>query len=751
MQSRDIRTHVLLRWFRGASALRWSPASHKICASASHESVYFLPRRSLATRAITDGAVKGTESLGKKEARRAGTSAIRQTLLDPIYPDSKASKRRNPHAPPLFQHFRRHGLGQDPSDATSSKQRISSDTYILRNVSTDPELKQLYTALGKAADIHDAVQATKLCMLIKERKEQFPETGRSVTFDPEEKVVFLAVMRALAHHGLLEEVQAIYADMLSFGFSECIESLNLLLQAAIVSANEDATSAILERIFALQPSSLSRTNPSEELAKLLLADEEGTALTKSRRTAGLTLPFQQTRNWNAATFAHMVDSACQDHNMEFALLLLSTCCRARLTLPHETLSKLISLCLHSEEFRAAVELASLMEEGGLVYSQDVARNDESKPALGAASLRSEARGGQVARRLPPSVWMSILRSCAEGGYLPGVELAWTRAVVQGLLSPDDGLLLAVLALAAKEGSVQMASVCLKHIDPSFDASTSPLASLGQASDPPSAHSRRLSTPAKRRELQEWHLAPLFEAQCSARDYEGAMRTLRGYHHRGFSVTDRTTSRIATSIYPDKASLQLATEALARSATEPSTGTHIAIVNAVLSAAVWLGDLGQALEIYRAIPSYHVIANPDSTRPRYQPKHIKPNLDTYNALLSGCIDTADYETGVELLRDLNQLRIQPDATTFERMIILCLTQRNYDDAFGFIEEAKEKGIPPSRKSYEALVRKCFNEKDHRGERVLADMSDRYQPSPRFLRQLDIQPDTFGHPNPPRLQF
>lgn len=671
-----------------------------------------------------------------------------KSTLTSIYPHSKAAERRHPHAPQLFQHHRRRRVGENLSEAKTSRQRLSSETYILRNISTDPELKQLYTSLGKAADSHDAIQATKLCQLIKKRKSALSSAR---AFEPEEKIVFLSVMRALAHHGFLQEVQAVHADMLSVGFEECIDSLNHLLQAAVVSGDQDTTSEILERIFVLKPSSPISSDSSAELAQILLKRDDGPSASKSSR--GLTLPLQKMRHWNASTFAHMIDHACQDHNLEYSLLLLSTCYRIDLQLPHETLKRLISLCLHCEEFRTAVELADLIEQGGLVYSQ-TAQGDARGSSTGAQDLlRSEARNGQVARRLPPSIWMSILRSCAEGGYLPGVELAWSRAVKQGLLAPDDGLFLQILSLAAKEGSVQMAHVCIQYMDPTFEAMPADQVSRAEQEDS-TRPSKRLVTASKRIELQEWHLAPLFEAQCSARDYEGAMRTLRSFHHRGFRITDRTTSRISTSIYPDRDSLHLALNALARSASDKRVGTHIAVVNAVLSAAVWLGDLAQALEIYRTLPSYYTFTDPTGVRPQHQPKTIKPNLDTFNSLLNGCIDAADYENGVQLLKDLNELRIKPDVVTFERMIVLCLTQRNYDDAFGFVEEAKAKGISPSRKSYEALVRKCFNEKDHRWEGVLADMSDHgYRPSPKLLRELELDPTSHdtGSSSSSRFRF
>uniref|UniRef100_V5EPS8 Pentatricopeptide repeat-containing protein-mitochondrial domain-containing protein n=1 Tax=Kalmanozyma brasiliensis (strain GHG001) TaxID=1365824 RepID=V5EPS8_KALBG len=663
-------------------------------------------------------------------SERASPAKAEKAPVKSIYPDSKAADRRRPHAPPLFEHFKRNPLEQG-GPASGPSQPVSKDSYILRYASTDSELKQLYTALGKAADTDDAVQATKLCQLIKERKQQIAGPSEDIVFEPQEKIVFLAVMRTLAHHGLLEETQAVHADMLSLGFEPCIDSLNHVLQAAIISGDEKATIATLESILTLSSSTLTASERSQELVGILLNDSDSSRQTDPDNAAGLTLPPPQVRNWNSVTFAHMVDHACQEHNLEYALLLFSTCYRMHLSLPHESLVRLIKACLHCEEFRTALELADLAEGGGLVYSEPSSKGTEL------SVLQTDAQSGQVARRFPPSIWLLILRSCAEGGYLPGVELAWSKAVTHGLLFPDDGTLHLILALAAKEGCSRLAYQCLRHIEPSFqlkgDSST-----VSQEPIP-------VRRPSNRgQKMEEWHLAPLFEAQCTSHDYEAAMRTMREYHRRNFKITERATSRISTSIYPDSANLKLAREALERTATDPAIGTHKSVVNAVLTAAVWLGDLTQALEIYRAMDKYHPFPHPNSASTADSRFLMTPNLDTIHALLSGCIDAADYETGVQLLRDLNERRMRPNVVTFERMMVLCLTQNNYEAAFGFIEEAKEKDIPPSRKSYEALVRKCFREKDDRWESVLADMSESgYRPSPKMLYELNIEPDAFVH--------
>lgn len=717
---RTFFTHLLA--FRGAT--RQNASCLHLANGARHSTA-----RALATQPATRAGRNYDRRLGSRFHDDESSHQASQTS---IYPASRAAQRLRPNAPQLFQHSARRGLGQDDDQAKQSQRRTTSDSYILRNVSTDPELKHLYTQLARAAESKDAVHAAKLALLIKRRKEELCAPSGQVEFDPSERIVFLAIMRALAPHGLLQEVQAVSDDMRSFGFSECIDSLNHLLEAAVISARREAIDDILDRIRNLPPpASAPQAERSSKLANLLFNAKPD--MSRPGQTTAMEMPLDYMQNWNATTFAHLLESACQDHNLEMASLMLSSCYRLGFTLPHRALTHTITLFLHSEEHRAAVELADLMEQGGLVHRHDVTRSAEKSASRITNPPGSGTSPGQVARRFPPSIWMSILRACAEGGYLPGVELAWSKAVVQGLQTPDDGLLQLILALSAKEGCVQMARNCLAHIDPSY---AQPSSSPTEASS-----SQR---PSSGLDLQEWHLAPLFEAQCSARDYEGAMNTLSGLFRRGFAITNRSTSRISTSIFPHKSALQLAVQALTKTAADKAIGTHIDIVNAVISAAVWLGDLAQALEIYRALPTYQVIPrDPANVKGgNRSPNKITPTRDTFNVLLSGCIDIADYETGVVMLKDLNALKLKPNEVTFERMIMLCLTQKNYEDAFGFIEEAKERDIVPSRKSYEALARKCFAQDDHRWELVLSNMSDQgYRPSSALLCEFDLEPDAF----------
>ncbi|PWY99831.1 hypothetical protein BCV70DRAFT_200742 [Testicularia cyperi] len=658
-----------------------------------------------------------------------------------IYPASRASTRRNPHAAPLFRNFKDGVRTAGPSQSKGGAKPPSNLSLLLKSTTTDPVLKPLYQSLGRAADAYDAAQAVNICEAIAKHKQQVAsEDGGRVTFEPREKTVFLALLRALGHHGHLQEVRAVLDDMLHCGFDLCLASLNSLLEAAVVSADVQAIDDALDRIAQL-PSSSTRSSSSSLQSSDKLSDMVFTSGTEqlARQSTTFELAPEYTRNWDATTCAHLIESACQNHNLEYALAVLTTSHRLDESLPHESLIHVIGLCLHSQEFRLAIELADTIESGELAYANDSDLSCQD----GSTDPRplSETSSGRVARRLPPSLWISILRSCAEGGYMAGTELAWHRGVVQGLLVPDEGLILSVLALAAKEGSVQMAKVCLQQLDPSFDPeNVSGLAATPTTSSPRPPQSltasARMTSASVPFALQEWHLAPLFEAQCSSRDFEGALRTLCSFRHRALPISNRTTSRISTAIYPDSDALHKAYAALAKAATDPTFGTCIEAVNAVLNAAIWMGESTVAVDIYRAIPEWHAIAEGNE-----EVKFIQPDLHTFNTILNLCIDTSDRELGGEVLAHLNRLPLRPDATTYERMTLLCLTQNEYEDAFGFMEEAKSHNMVPSRKSYEGLIRKCFAAKDDRWKRVLEDMCEAGHNVSRRL-QAELYSDSDG---------
>jgi pentatricopeptide repeat protein len=124
--------------------------------------------------------------------------------------------------------------------------------------------------------------------------------------------------------------------------------------------------------------------------------------------------------------------------------------------------------------------------------------------------------------------------------------------------------------------------------------------------------------------------------------------------------------------------------------------NITAVNVVIRASVALGDL------QRAFGTYQICAE----------LGVKPTLDTYHSLLSGCIVARHRELGNRLIAEMKEAKIKPDSRTYERLIVLCLTGESYEDAFFYLEEMKAENLYPPLSVYEAIIQRCVVEKDAR---------------------------------------
>ena len=141
----------------------------------------------------------------------------------------------------------------------------------------------------------------------------------------------------------------------------------------------------------------------------------------------------------------------------------------------------------------------------------------------------------------------------------------------------------------------------------------------------------------------------------------------------------------------------------------------AALNVVIQAAVALKDLQRAVGTYKAAAQIGV----------------KPNIDTYNLLLEGCIHARHRELGDKLLSDMKTAGIKADVTTYRHMVLLCLTQTTYEDAFFYLEEMKALRMVPPLAVYEGIIRKLVSVGDTRYKIALEELKEcGYQVSPRL---------------------
>ena len=190
-------------------------------------------------------------------------------------------------------------------------------------------------------------------------------------------------------------------------------------------------------------------------------------------------------------------------------------------------------------------------------------------------------------------------------------------------------------------------------------------------------------------LREHHFSPLIEAMCHQAQIKDAFRVIVRMGDAGIAPTSETTYPIFKYIIGDAERLEAACNHLEDLRQEVGTSFPAAAFNCVIQASISLGDLQRGVGLYNSFSEFKV----------------KPNVETYNLLLGGCIATTHRELGDKLLLDMKDARVLPDARTYERLIVLCLTQTNYEDAFFYLEEMKEQKMIPSLNIYESLIRKC----------------------------------------------
>ncbi|PWN48694.1 hypothetical protein IE53DRAFT_318903, partial [Violaceomyces palustris] len=612
----------------------------------------------------------------------------------------------------------------------------------------EPELRQLFYNLSKQAERADLYKVLNACSQIRDHfqaKSASSSSSSSVTLQKGfERPIYYCLLKCFGHHGYVKEAIGVLEDMKSYGLTLDIESLNFVLQGAVVAGSQEHVEDVLEMIQQLGPNP-----PTEGLrqdSSQHLIEQEDPIRVKSsekeqegeegkldgedgRGRDAVILPREMTRNWTSSTYSILMEHCLLNHNLEYGLALMASSIRSNKPLQFEAMLKLIWMSIHAKEVRLAAELAILTEK-------------------------------ETMRNLPPSSWMNILRACSEAFYLPGIELAWQKAVVEGLLIPDEGLVLSILAVTAREGCPQFSRIVLDSLNPSpisFSSNSSSLEKVmpsnnsgrfGKRSSPSPTSTPQPPPPPPPKgkiTLQEWHLSPLFESQCVGRDFEGAIRTLSIMKSHGHQLGPNLIHQLSIACYKAgkiQETFRKLVE-IGRDEDPLKGGVDISSVNALMSASVWSGDLDLAVEIYEVGMTLYDSVRKDERNPPPPsvPKRIEdrclvqPNLETYHILLSGCIDHKDRKLGQRVLRDIVQSKLKPNEITYERMIILCLTQESYEDSFGFLEQAKMEDIFPTRKSYEAMIRRCHGVGDERWRLLYDEMVEAgYRPGRSLRDQL-----------------
>lgn len=202
---------------------------------------------------------------------------------------------------------------------------------------------------------------------------------------------------------------------------------------------------------------------------------------------------------------------------------------------------------------------------------------------------------------------------------------------------------------------------------------------------------------------EHHFAPLVEALCKDGKLKQALSTMDAMRKQCINPTTETVRPFTEFLKQDVDHVDGVWHVLDQWRREGNTMNPL-ILNSIIQASVFLDDLQRAVGAYKSFSDYD----------------CKPNVETFNSLLSGCVAAKHRQLGDKLLLDLKQAAVKPNAITYEHIILLCLTQPTYDDAFFYLEEMKTQKFVPSARVYAAIIQVCVAARDSRYSIALAEM-------------------------------
>lgn len=633
------------------------------------------------------GKGKESESRGSLYQNSKAASRPRANARSPLYAGKAVKKRQSDRiaSSKSPSSFRRNDDTGDASyiAALNSPAARSSDN-----------LRQLYARLDKQSQ-KSVLDCLTTCHLIKQELWTLSADGPPIS---PPLYVYQVLLKRLSHVGDYDFCLKVIEDMRDIGFAIDMAILNHLLKAAVEHGDETLIDDALAKIAAYNGS----------------IDPYNSGHSSSQQSTTI-LSEHTTRNWTPTTYQHLLRRCHLSHNIDYALLLLGSASLRQKkggdelsfisdVLTHRTVADIIMLLAHVREARLAVEIGLWLHSG------------------------------VAARKLSVQSWMTILRCCADQLYLPGIKIAWEYAVEQGLVTPDDGLVIGILNAAAREGD----TAYVQRIQ----------------------YYHRLRLAQANLSLQECHLMPLFEAHCVNRDFFRAIQSLVNTARiTQTSYTTESLNSLRVQASSSREDLEAAYEAFLAAGRDPSPqgGVSVVVLNTLLKAANRIQESAMAFKLYR---SRNLVRNetspPDAPLPRLprvqsdefvarqmsndeveqqvdiredarsptsriSNQHaVQADVETYNQVLYAALKINNYQVGQVLFRHFNAAKMQANERTYEVGIRLELTKDDYQGAFKLLEECKRRNLIPTLWSYATLANRCLVENDPRWVMVAREM-------------------------------
>nr|CAG8533028.1 1753_t:CDS:2 [Entrophospora candida]CAG8559908.1 9098_t:CDS:2 [Entrophospora candida] len=353
--------------------------------------------------------------------------------------------------------------------------------------------------------------------------------------------------------------------------------------------------------------------------------------------------------------------------------------------PNETTYEYyIDAMIANDEFESAIDFFKTMKKQGLkpsfrLYQKVIKGFIGCNDDVMVLELMKMSENDDY--KLFPNMYLDILRVCAYQYNVEGVIKCWDIVTKDGL-GLDEGLCINLLNLASVSGETKLATEVLKY----------------------------LKTVRKLVNLELYHLEPYLEAFVIKGDLKKAFDVLNIIRSSNHVPTMKTISSVVKYI---EKSTELIDKAYYTLEELHKEGKKVDILafTAIIIACKRINNMPNSADLKRAVETFKSI----------EKFGIKPDLDTFNALINVTIYSGHKELGEEIFNELKEAYgLKPNIDTYRRMIFLCLNQPNYEDAFKYLEEMKSKDILPSIEIYERIIRKCVMNSDARAKLALEEM-------------------------------
>lgn len=245
-------------------------------------------------------------------------------------------------------------------------------------------------------------------------------------------------------------------------------------------------------------------------------------------------------------------------------------------------------------------------------------------------------------------------------------MIWHSHVVPGYLKPTTGTCLNILSVASRVGDVKLATDVFRVLAERNTVFTND------------------------------HYEALIQCYLVANDLPAALSVVLIMQDSSLKITEDELHPLYAYLSKDKerpmnAFMQL--QDLERSGRKIPT----AAVNVCIAASIKLGDLPEAIELYKALKSV---------------AKAGPTTATFNELFRGCYRNGRKELAMYLASEMVELNVRPDRLTYDRLILTCCHAGDLDDAVTYFEEMRSEGFVPRRRTHETLIEKTLQARDAR---------------------------------------